>query len=34
MTIREIKPGIYSVGALDWDRRLFDELIPLPSGTN
>jgi flavorubredoxin len=22
------------VGALDWDRRLFDELIPLPDGTS
>lgn len=34
MTLREIKPGIYSVGAIDWDRRLFDELIPLPDGTS
>ena len=34
MAVREIKPGIYSVGALDWDRRLFDELIPLPDGTS
>ena len=33
MAAREIKPGIYSVGAIDWDRRLFDELIPLPDGT-
>ena len=33
-TIRELKPGIYSVGAIDWDRRLFDELIPLPDGTS
>jgi len=33
MALREIKPDIYSVGALDWDRRLFDELIPLPDGT-
>ena len=33
MAVREIKPGIYSVGAIDWDRRLFDELIPLPDGT-
>ena len=29
MAVREIKLGIYSVGAIDWDRRLFDELIPL-----
>jgi len=31
---RKIKPNIYSVGAIDWDRRLFDELIPLPDGTS
>ena len=34
MTVREIKPDIYAVGAVDWDRRLFDELIPLPDGTS
>jgi len=34
MTVREVKPDIYSVGAMDWDRRLFDELIPLPDGTS
>jgi len=34
MTTRKIKPNIYSVGAVDWDRRLFDELIPLPDGTS
>lgn len=34
MVAREIKPGIHSVGAIDWDRRLFDELIPLPDGTS
>lgn len=34
MAIRELKKGIYEVGALDWDRRLFDELIPLPDGTS
>lgn len=32
--IREIKPKIYTVGSIDWDRRLFDELIPLPEGTS
>jgi len=31
---REMKPGIYSIGAIDWDRRLFDALIPLPDGTS
>ncbi len=30
----QIKPNVYAVGAIDWDRRLFDELIPLPDGTS
>ena len=34
MKPREIKPNVYSVGAIDWDRRLFDELVPLPDGTS
>ncbi len=34
MKPREIKKDIYSVGAIDWDRRLFDSLIPLPDGTS
>jgi flavorubredoxin len=34
MPVRQIKPGVYSVGSIDWDRRLFDELIPLPDGTS
>jgi flavorubredoxin len=34
MGVRELKTNIYSVGAVDWDRRLFDELIPLPDGTS
>ncbi len=34
MKPREIRPGIYWVGAVDWDRRLFDSLIPLPDGTS
>jgi len=34
MTIKKIKKDIYWVGAIDWDRRLFDELIPLPEGTS
>ncbi len=34
MKPREIKPKIYWVGAIDWDRRLFDALIPLPDGTS
>ncbi len=34
MKRRELLPGIESVGAVDWDRRLFDALIPLPEGTS
>lgn len=34
MKPREIKEGIFWVGAVDWDRRLFDSLIPLPEGTS
>lgn len=34
MKPREIKRGVYWVGAVDWDRRLFDSLIPLPDGTS
>ncbi len=34
MKPRKIKPDVYWVGAVDWDRRLFDELIPLPDGTS
>ncbi len=30
----EIRPGVYWTGAIDWDRRLFDALIPLPDGTS
>ncbi len=34
MAAIEIKKDVIWVGALDWDRRLFDELIPLPDGTS
>jgi len=34
MKPREVNPGVYWVGAIDWDRRLFDALIPLPDGTS
>ena len=34
MVSREILPGVFWVGALDFDRRIFDELIPLPTGTS
>jgi len=34
MATREVKSGVYSVGAIDWDREFFDELIPLPDGTS
>lgn len=28
-----MKPEIYAVGAIDWDRQIFDEIISLPNGT-
>ena len=34
MKARQIKPNVHWVGAIDWDRRLFDALIPLPDGTS
>jgi len=34
MAVIKIKESIYFVGANHWDRRLFDELIPLPDGTS
>ncbi|MFC1911478.1 FprA family A-type flavoprotein [Chloroflexota bacterium] len=34
MKARQIRPNIYWVGAIDWDRRLFDALVPLPDGTS
>jgi len=33
MAIQKIKQNVFSIGAKHWDRRLFDELIPLPDGT-
>jgi len=34
MKARKIKERIYWMGSVDWDRRLFDSLIPLPDGTS
>ncbi|WGI17025.1 FprA family A-type flavoprotein [Methanonatronarchaeum sp. AMET-Sl] len=34
MTVKSISSRIDWVGAIDRDRRLFDELIPLPNGTS
>ena len=34
MKSRKIREGIYWMGSVDWDRRLFDSLIPLPDGTS
>lgn len=31
--MRKLTENVLAVGAIDWDRRLFDELIPLPDGT-
>ena len=32
--MRQLKSNIYAVGAIDWDAKLFDRLIPLPDGTS
>lgn len=34
MTINQVTRDIFFVGAIDYKRRLFDELIPLPDGTS
>ncbi|MCD6264911.1 MAG: FprA family A-type flavoprotein [Deltaproteobacteria bacterium] len=34
MKARKIKERIYWMGSVDWDRRLFDSLVPLPDGTS
>lgn len=34
MKAREVCDGVHWVGAVDWDRRLFDSLIPIPEGTS
>lgn len=32
--MRQIIEGIYQLRVIDWDRRLFDALIPIPDGTS
>lgn len=32
--MRKLTDDVYYVGAINWDSRLFDELIPLPEGTS
>ncbi len=34
MKARKIVDGVQWMGVIDWDRRLFDALIPLPDGTS
>jgi flavorubredoxin len=34
MKARQIRRNVHWIGAIDWDRRLFDALIPLPDGTS
>jgi flavorubredoxin len=34
MKMRTIRENVFQLGAVDWDRRLFDSLIPLPDGTS
>jgi len=33
-TVNELMPSVYWVGVEDWNRRIFDALIPLPMGTS
>jgi flavorubredoxin len=34
MGLKKIKDNVFWAGAVDWDRRLFDSLIPIPDGTS
>lgn len=34
MAAIQLKSGVHAVGVKDWERRLFDGLIPLPQGTS
>ena len=34
MNLRKISENVSWLGVIDWDRRLFDSLIPLPDGTS
>ena len=34
MKLRKISDTVSYVGAVDWDRRLFDAIVPLPHGTS
>ena len=32
--IKKLTEDVYNVGAIDWDRTLFDEIVPTPQGTS
>ena len=34
MNFPQLAPNVWKLGVIDWDRRLFDALIPLPDGTS
>ena len=34
MVVRKVTEKVFSIGTIDWDRRLFDDLVPLPEGTS
>ena len=34
MSVKKIKENVHFVGVIDWDRKIFDNLIPLPDGTS
>ncbi len=31
MRVKQINENVWSVGAIDWKRRMFDEIVPLYS---
>ncbi|NPA75769.1 MAG: FprA family A-type flavoprotein, partial [Euryarchaeota archaeon] len=34
MAVRKISDRVYNVGAIDWDRVIFDEIVSTPQGTS
>ncbi len=34
MAVQQVTENVYYIGSQDWDRKLFDALVPLPDGTS
>ncbi|MDD3149614.1 MAG: FprA family A-type flavoprotein [Candidatus Gastranaerophilales bacterium] len=34
MPLKKIRPNVYDISSNDWNRKVFDQLIPLPNGTS